>query len=300
MTEDAADTTPPRPDADRMTAASDGGTPAGSTASAPAPRRTHTTTRRFKTKRYGSVHRDQFTGTLAVSAVFLAIIVSMGLLTGPALGSIYGGGTGGFVAEFGTVEAGEGTIFPVIDEHPACENLPQLKAVIDGDVEIGDHVRFYKDLPTPGDFTDADIVRLAIESEIPDGELAFVNDLDLRMTALEAEYIELGEEGGEPVVLREFGPDTWEGTSGEGDEHDRFSQAREVGFDDADYEFGLGAEGDDNFFIDRGVAVAHSVAVSELSLPDLQTAILIGAEDDFDAPDPRVVDSDDACEDLAE
>ncbi len=262
-------------------------------------RPSYTRRQRVRRKQYGGVDRDQFTGTLAVSTVFLSILVTMGLLTGPALGSIYGGGTGGFVAEFGTVEADRGTIFPVIDEHPACENLPQLKAVIEGEVEIGDHVRFYKDLPTPGDFTDAEVVRVAIESDIPEDDVAMVNDLDLRVTALEAAYAEFGG-GGEPVVLREFGPDTWEGTSGEGDEHDRFSQQREVGFDDADYEFGLGAEGEDNFYIEQGVAVAHAVAVSELSLPDLNMAVLIGSESQFDGLDPRVVDGGDACEDLAE
>ncbi len=251
--------------------------------------------RKIERKTYGSLSRDQFYGTLSLSAIFLVIVMTASFsLVGTAAGTALGTGFGGFVASFGTVEAHEGTIFPVIDEHPACENAPQLMATIEGETTVSGYMRFYKDLPLPAaNFTGAEIARLSIVSNMSEGEEALVYELDLFMSALTADLIELGGPS-DNVIIREFGPETYEGTGG-GGEADRFSQNRSLNLSNADYEFGIGAEsggaGDDVFYIEQGKAIAHTVAFAQLDLPSPNMYVTMGNESEFTSTphDPRVV-----------
>lgn len=265
---------------------------------------TRTRTRRTKLDRkvYGHVNPPQFWSALSLSTLFLLIVAVMTFsIAGTVAGTVLGGGVGGFVASFGTVNADQGTIFPVLDEQPACENAPQLLAVLRGETTIHDELEFHKDLPLPGgvDYGGADMVRISIVGDLNDDEV-FVRDMDLRMSALIAEKIDLESDDGTNVEISEFGPDTWDEGGGA---EDRFSQDRMFGFDDADYEFGISAEGENVFILEGGSAIAHSVSFGEITLPNVDMFLAMGSEDDFEqtSVDPRVVRPEErSCDALVE
>ncbi|MFW5938726.1 MAG: hypothetical protein ACOCSN_07270 [Halanaeroarchaeum sp.] len=220
------------------------------------------------------------------------------LTAGTVAGTVFGPGMGGFVAEFGIVDANEGTIYPVLDEHPACENAPEMEANLRGDVTIDDHLAFHKDLPSPDGFP-ADVVRLSIVAANL-SQPVDSSDLSLRFTGLRTEHADLGDPGAERFEFREFGPDVWDEGNGS---TDRFSQDRLFGLDDADYEFGIGAEGDEAFHIENGKATAHHLSAARLEVPDVDLFLSMGDEGDFEG-DTGVVErpvepSERDCESLA-
>ncbi len=256
-----------------------------------------------------SYDKRKVAGAMAMGSLFLAIMLVTILSVG-MVGAALGVGIGGFVAEFGHVDASDANaqIYPVLGENPACENAPQLMASIDGEATITEEVAFYKDLPLPDDFTNADLARVAIESDLGTNEVD-ATDLDLRLTALVADELNLGDatDGADSEVdIQEF-----ERTGTEGAE-DAYADPDEdiTGIDDIDgsAEFGIAVSGGDGgMTIDSGTAVTHSVSFQALEgLQDVSMAVLIGEETDFES-DPlgddeiavRQVDGGADCDELA-
>ncbi|MFW5938727.1 MAG: hypothetical protein ACOCSN_07275 [Halanaeroarchaeum sp.] len=235
--------------------------------------------RKLLTKRYGSLRTERFVAAFTMATAFLVVLVAMNATTGAAVGSLLGPGAGGFVTEFGVVQADQGTIYPVLDEHAACENAPQFEANLRGEVLIDDHLTFHKDLPSPDGFP-ADVVRLSIVAANL-SQPVDSSDLSLRFTGLRTEHADLGDPGAERFEFREFGPDVWDEGNGS---TDRFSQDRDFGLDDADYELGIGVEGDDAFLLRNGTAAAHHVSFAEISIPDVDLMVAAGDEGEFEGP----------------
>ncbi|MFW5938728.1 MAG: hypothetical protein ACOCSN_07280, partial [Halanaeroarchaeum sp.] len=242
-------------------------------------RDTRTTRRKIERRIYGSVDVHRFGATMTAATAFLVVLAMSALTAGTVAGTVFGPGMGGFVAEFGIVDANEGTIYPVLDEHPACENAPEMEANLRGDVTIDDHLAFHKDLPSPDGFP-ADVVRLSIVAANL-SQPVDSSDLSLRFTGLRTEHADLGDPGAERFEFREFGPDVWDEGNGS---TDRFSQDRDFGLDDADYELGIGVEGDDAFLLRNGTAAAHHVSFAEISIPDVDLMVAAGDEGEFEGP----------------
>ncbi|MFW5929390.1 MAG: hypothetical protein ACOCT0_03105, partial [Halobacteriota archaeon] len=67
---------------------------------------------KLERKRYGGVDRHRLAVTGALATAFAVVLVASALTAGTVLGSTLGPGIGGFVAEFGVVNADEGVIYP--------------------------------------------------------------------------------------------------------------------------------------------------------------------------------------------
>lgn len=246
----------------------------------------------------GAVSRRRFGTAMGVaSAVFVFTVISF-IGVGTVVGATVGPGIGGFVANFDDISYtdGEAEIYPVLDEHPACDGAPQIAATLTGDTTLEGDVEFYKDLPLPDVFEDEQIARFSIVAEAPDGGIE-ATDLSLRLTALAAEEIELGD-----TNIREFGPDDYEV---DGDENDSFAPYQEANLDldeDPDPEvvpeFGIDS---DLFIVEDGTAAAHHVSLGSIDLVSLNLFIAIDDRNNFDNPVERVVEPEDRdCESLAE
>jgi hypothetical protein len=139
----------------------------------------------------GEVNKRRLAGILGAATTammaMLIVVFSLGMV-----GAAVGVGIGGFVADFGQVNATDtdgATIYPVLAEQPACESAPQLNADINGEVQIGEYVEFRKDLPLPSSaFTNGQIARITIVSDVdpigPGNNTISADNLDLRLTAL--------------------------------------------------------------------------------------------------------------------
>lgn len=229
----------------------------------------------------GEVDRRRLAGILgaATTAVMLLLIVTLSL---GMVGAAMGVGMGGFVANFGNVSAPQGgVIYPTIGEQAACSNAPQLEASLDGDATITNYVEFYKDLPIPSDLslTDQENVRITILSNLTDTSNVTANDLDLRLTALEAENVELGSGSGPKSVITEFGPDEYNYNNTSGDRQANASYAP-TGAGAAALngssstntpEFGINASG--GFSLKNGSAATHQVAFQQINLPQVDIAV---------------------------
>jgi len=257
----------------------------------------------------GEVDSRRLAGMLgaATTVMLLFVIVAFSLgMVGAALGV----GIGGLVANFGQVDADQGgIIYPTIGDQAACADAPQLEASLEGEAVVNEYVEFYKDLPLPTGATwgNAENVRITILSDL-DGEGGTQNvtaqELDLRLTALEAEDVVIGNASdNQKAVIQEFSPDNYS-TSDEA--NDSYAPSGAGNFSDGASsttpEFGIDANG--GFSLVNGSAVAHQVAFDQISLPaiDLAVNILNSSHDYANDSGPinrSVAPSDRNCEDLA-
>jgi hypothetical protein len=250
-------------------------------------------------------------GTAATLAtVSLITFFSIGMV-----GAAMGVGIGGFVANFGKVNATEGAeVFPVVGQQPACDDAPQLQATLNGTAKLSDGVEFFKDMPLPsGAFPNDDFARITIVGQ-DNGTPIQVSGLSLRLSALETDRLGLG---GAEIV--EYGPEDYDsgnGTPGaEGSYVDTTDNATggiqtegpSAAFDDgrsaldtdtgpsSTPEFGIDAT---SFLIKNGSAAAHFVSFGGISLNDVNIAVQILNESESAA---RVVRPNErTCDALAE
>lgn len=202
-----------------------------------------------------------------------------------------GVGFGGFVANFDSVNADSGgEIFPVLADQAACDSAPQLQAALDGTTELDGGVEFFKDLPLPGGFGNADLARVSIVASAGANPIQ-VEGLDLRLTALEADSLTL-----DGADIREYGPSDYDdGSAGVDADGSYIDTNNGFHVDEADSptvynnsngrvtnpgtgvqsttEFGINASG--GFALQNGTAAAHMVTFGSISLTDLDLFVQI-------------------------
>jgi len=234
----------------------------------------------------GEVDRRRLAGVLgaATTAMMTLLIVAFSLgMVGAALGV----GMGGFVASFGNVEANDGgTIYPVLGEQPACEEAPQLKASLRGEAEISEHVAFYKDLPAPG-VLNVSTVRINIVSNLSDSPNVTANNLDLRLSALAADSLELNssDNNSADVKISEYreavnGSTDATASYGVDSNNDPLTLRNESALSD-NVEFGISIPRDGDVIIENGTSAAHQVAFESITVPGVDLFITMGNESDF-------------------
>ncbi len=249
----------------------------------------------------GELSSRRFAAVLGVSTAVMVFALTTFLGVGMVAGAMLGPGLGGFVAEFDDVSYtdGDAEIYPTLAEHAACDDAPQLEVSLEGETTLQGDVSFYKDLPLPDQFNAADgiddaMARVAIQAAAPDGGID-VDDLDLRLTVLQAETIELGDS-----AVREFGPDAYD----DGSTNASYSPTGEGSLDPSDDETLVPEFGVDATFFnlpDGGTAAAHQVSFSSIDLQDLDLFIAIDDRDSFANPVERVVEpTERECEALAD
>ncbi len=250
-----------------------------------------------KKKREGDYSGKRLAGVMGMATTVLVIALVSFMSVG-MVGAAMGVGIGGFVANFDDVEYTEGdaAIYPVLGAQAACDEAPQLEASLDGTTTLDGDVEFYKDLPLPDSFGDNEIARIAIAAEAPE-EGIDVEDLDLRLTALEAESLELGD-----ADIQEFSPEEYDddatdevedsyAPSGEGD-------VSGEGTVENTPEFGIDAS---SFEVTQGTAAAHQVSLGSIDLQNLDLFVAIDDRSAFDNPVDRAVEPTDRdCESLAD
>jgi len=229
----------------------------------------------------GEVDRRRLAGILGAATTTMVVLLIVTFSLG-MVGAAMGVGMGGFVANFGNVSAPDGgVIYPVVGEQAACSDAPQLEASLDGDATITNYVEFYKDLPIPSQLSlsDQDHVRITILSDLTDTDNVTANDLDLRLTALEAEDVVLGDDTGPKSVITEFGPGEYNYNNSSGDRQANASYAPagsgaaalEENNASTTPEFGINASG--GFSLKNGTAAAHQVAFQTINLPQVDIAV---------------------------
>jgi len=145
--------------------------------------------------------RRRLVGVIGAASTLLVLILIVALFLG-SLGAL-GIGIGGFLATFGVVDADAGgVIYPTLEEQGQCEKAPQLMASLDGEVAVQNHFGIQKDIPIPGSPMGIDSTRIDIITEIGENASVLVEDLDLRLIALNAESTVFGNGS-----LTEFTPD---------------------------------------------------------------------------------------------
>jgi hypothetical protein len=246
----------------------------------------------------GSVSRRRFAAVFGTASTLVVIAGVAFFGVGMVLGASLGPGVGGFVAQFENVSYTDGNadIYPVVGAQAACDNAPQLEVKLDGKTLLDGGVTFYKDLPLPEtSFSPNQMARISIVGD-SGTEPAEVTDLNLRLTALAADRVRLGE-----TKIREFGPNQYEDT---GDANDSFAPVGNGTLDptaDASRvpEFGIDAE---TFVLPKGGSAAtHQVSLGSISLNSVNIFVAIDNESDLTNPAPRVVEPDNrTCESLAE
>ncbi len=244
----------------------------------------------------GSVSRKRFAAVFGAASTVVVIAGVSFFSIGMVLGASLGPGLGGFVAQFDNVSytQNKADIYPVVAPHPACENAPQLEANLEGKTYLNGNVTFYKDMPLPDSFGPNQIARISIVADSGTSRIE-VTDLNLRLTALNAENISLGN-----TTLREFGPNQYEDT---GDPNESFAPVGNASLNpnsDASRvpEYGIDAE---TFVLpDGGVAAANQVTLDSISLRNLDLFVVIDNESDLSNPAPRVVEPNNrTCSSLA-
>ena len=235
----------------------------------------------------GSVSRKRFAAAFGVASSLVVIAGVTFFGVGMVLGASIGPGIGGFVAQFDNVSytQGKADIYPVVAAHPACEDAPQLEANLDGKTYLNGGVTFYKDMPLPDSFAANEIARISIVAD-SGASPTEVTDLNLRLTALNADRLKLGN-----TTLREFGPNQYD----TGDANDSFAPTGNASLDPTSPasevpEYGIDAE---TFVLpDGGVAAAHQVTLGSISLRNLDLFVAIDNESNLSRPAPRVVEPD--------
>jgi hypothetical protein len=244
----------------------------------------------------GSVSRKRFAAVFGAASTVVVLAGVSFFSIGMVLGASLGPGLGGFVADFDNVSytQDKADIYPVVAPHPACEDAPQLEADLEGKTYLKGDVTFYKDMPLPDSFGPNRIARISIVADSGTSRIE-VTDLNLRLTALNAENISLGN-----TTLREFGPNQYD----TGDANDSFAPVGNASLNpnsDASRvpEYGIDAE---TFVLpDGGVAAAHQVTLGSINLRNLDLFVAISDEDNLSNPAPRVVEPNNrTCSSLAE
>jgi len=257
----------------------------------------------------GEVDRRRFAGIMGVAGT-VAMIALISFFSIGMVGAALGVGIGGFVADFENVNYNDTTvggtadaaIDPVLGTQAACQNAPQIEASLSGTAELTGNVSFFKDLPLPGVFNTNQMARVGIVAQ-SGGSPIQADDLDLRLTALEADSLSLSN-----ATIQEFGPGDYNAT---GNTSARASYAPSgqgsSAFDttanpEQTPEFGIDAR---NFSVTNGVAAAHQVSLSSISLSNLDLYVAIDEKADFGGgtgpgPVERVVEPDNrTCSALA-
>ena len=220
----------------------------------------------------GEVDKRRFAAIMgaAGTATTIALITFFSIgMVGAALGV----GIGGFVANFDNVsydatasgqpgDAGA-EIYPVLGSQPACENAPQIQASLTGNSYLYGGVEFFKDLPLPSDFSNADFARISIVASAPDSGIQ-VNDLNLRLSALETAQLNLSNAD---IGENAYGTGNLTDLGNAGDAYSNTSQGA------SGSEFGIQA---DSFNLPSGgSAAAHQVSFESISLQDLDLFVQI-------------------------
>lgn len=247
----------------------------------------------------GKLSRKRFATTLGTASAITIISLSTFLGVGMVAGAMLGPGMGGFVAQFGEITYNQGSaeIYPVLASHSACDNAPQLEASLDGQTTLNGDVVFYKDLPLPStEYTQDQMARISINAKAPPSGIQ-VQDLDLRLTALKADQIKLGN-----TSVREFGSGTQYGYN-DGTQNASFSPSGSGSLDPTDDsslvpEFGVDA----SLFTlpSGGTAAAHQVSFGSIELTSVDLYVAIDEKSSFSSPIERVVEPDNrTCSALA-
>jgi hypothetical protein len=271
--------------------------------------------------RGGRTSKGRLGAAMAVAST-LSVVALVSFFSVGMVGAAMGVGFGGFVANFDSVNATSGgEIFPVLADQAACDNAPQLQAALDGTAELDDGVEFFKDLPLPTGFGDADFARVSIVASAGANPIQ-VEGLDLRLTALEADSLTL-----EDADVREYGPSDYDdGSAGVAVDGSYIDTSNGFHVDSPDgptvynnsddrvtnpdtgvqstTEFGINASG--GFSLENGTAAAHMVTFGSINLRDLDLFVQIldeSANDDTAANGSlaRVVNpTERTCEALAD
>ena len=229
----------------------------------------------------GEVDKRRLAGILGAATTVMMLLLVITLSLG-MVGAAMGVGIGGFVANFGTVDADGGVIYPVVGEQAACDNAPQLEASLSGTATVDRYVEFYKDLPIPQELSlsNQDHVRITILSNLSSSNVTAQN-LDLRLTALEAEDLVLGDNDTTTpkATIQEFGPGQYN-TSNSTSNYAPNASYAPTGAGQAALngspagqtpEFGINAS--TGFRLKNGTAAAHQVAFQQISLPQVDVAV---------------------------
>ncbi|MCX2818474.1 hypothetical protein EGH25_03785 [Haladaptatus sp. F3-133] len=256
----------------------------------------------------GEVDKRRFAGIMGLAgtamAVALVTFFSIGMV-----GAAMGVGIGGFVANFEEVsyDGGNAQIYPVIGSSAACDNAPQLQASLAGSgndaAELIGGVEFFKDLPLPeaATFNEDDFARITIIGNGTDG--IQVEDLNLRLSALETEELSL-----DSADIQEFGPGSYSDSSNDTTADGSYVLPETSGnITDADSgvqstaEFGIEA---DSFNLPQGgTAAVHQVSLGSITLDEVNIAVQIlnESEDTENGPVTRVVNpTERSCDGLAD
>ncbi|MCX2818477.1 hypothetical protein EGH25_03800 [Haladaptatus sp. F3-133] len=231
----------------------------------------------------GEVDRRRLAGIMgaATTATMVLLIVTLSL---GMVGAAMGVGLGGFVANFDKVNTtSDASIYPVLGEQAACTQAPQLEATLAGTAEITSTsegtpaVEFFKDLPLPSNlWYDGDFARITIAANGSDTSPIEAENLDLRLSALEANSLNLGDGN-----IAEFST----GNLGDSPEDsyeraDALNESSSINATDTigsgsfagETEFGISAG---SFEILGGTAAAHQVAFDSINLQDINLAVQI-------------------------
>jgi hypothetical protein len=230
----------------------------------------------------GEVDKRRFAGIMGVAgtAVMIALIsfFSIGMV-----GAAIGVGIGGFVANFENVSYNDDNaqIYPVLGAQAACDNAPQLEASLTGQATLFNGVEFFKDLPLPGNqFGDGDeFARISIVASGGSDGIS-VNNLDLRLTALETPNLSLTN-----ANIKEFSPSDYDNSTGSSslDSYVAPGQTGAVNRTPGDTGTGASQSETPEFGItansfnlpDGGTAAAHQVSFESISLQDLDLFVQI-------------------------
>jgi len=227
-------------------------------------------------------------GTAAMIALISFFSIGM-------VGAALGVGIGGFVADFEQVNYNDTTvgstadasIYPVLGTQAACQNAPQIEASLSGTAELTGNVSFFKDLPLPDVFANDRMARVGIVAQSGADPIE-ADDLDLRLTALEADTLSLSN-----ATIQEFGPDDYNGPSGNNNSAvDSYAPSGSGVVDGTGNatetpEFGIDAR---NFSVTNGVAATHQVSLSSISLSNLDLYVAIDEKSDFGSTGPGPVE----------
>ena len=229
----------------------------------------------------GEVDRRRLAGVLGAATTMMMLLLIVAFSLG-LVGAAMGVGMGGFVANFGSVNADGGVIYPVVGTQAACDNAPQLEASLNGEAVVDDYVEFYKDLPVPGAIAgevNQEAVRITILSNLSNQNVT-AYDLDLRLTALEAEDLVLGDNQSTTpkAVITEFGPNNYSQANPNEDANDSYVDpgTGQQALDSSSGigttpEFGINAS--TGFALKNGTAAAHQVAFNQISVPQVDVAV---------------------------
>jgi hypothetical protein len=246
----------------------------------------------------GEVDRRRLAGIMGAATTAMMVLVIVTLSMG-MVGAALGVGLGGFVANFDKVETNNSaSIYPVLGSQGACANAPQLQAALNGDVQIYSNssstpaVEFFKDMPLPDAFFSANsFARVTIAGNGTTDTPIQASNLDLRLTALEAGELALGDQArgatigsdAKNVSIAEmytnpssaadvYAVNNSNATSANtGTPIAATTQLNESGFNDQT-SFGISGEG---FVVDQGSAAAHQVTFDGINLQDVQLAVQI-------------------------